>query len=200
MSTTFEVYAKDSRIPSFTEVFDLSMKNINRFLSLHDIAVNISIECELRSQSDADTLQIDKHSPFSWSDDYYLWITVKDVSGGIDVYMDDVEESYIEELYEKADTAEKLQCIKESVKQNYTWRFRRSSGQPAIINIAYGFIAGSLAKLTDGIVYSGDCAWSPSMLPAKGENFLMFYMEPEKTADKEYRQLALECIASLRNK
>jgi hypothetical protein len=69
-------------------------------------------------------------------------------------------------------------------------------GQPAVINLAYGLIAGSLAEITNGIVHSIDSAWDYEHLPALPADFLSSYFRPEKTANAspEYRAWAYRCL------
>ncbi|MEJ2426105.1 MAG: hypothetical protein P8101_16930 [Candidatus Thiodiazotropha sp.] len=72
---------------------------------------------------------------FEWENSYYLLIRVDDVFGGFDVSFDVVEGSYLEEVYESADTNGVLDSIKGMVKQPYFWSFRRTAGQFGIVNI-----------------------------------------------------------------
>jgi hypothetical protein len=73
-------------------------------------------------------------------------------------------------------------------------------GQPGIINIAYGYIAASLAELTDGIIYSDDSAWDYSRFPCKANEFYEFYFRPEKAIGPEYKEWSINCIRSVMEK
>jgi hypothetical protein len=78
---------------------------------------------------------------------------VDDVGGGTDAYYcDDADE--INEVWSgEFDDPKCLRLeplIRECVQIGHYWSFRRSMGQPGIVNLAYGLIAGSLAALTDG--------------------------------------------------
>jgi len=70
--------------------------------------------------------------------------------------------------------------INKSINIGYYWSFRKSIGQPGIINLAYGLIAASLAEITGGFVYSDDGAWDYSYFPALPEDFFRWYFKPEQ--------------------
>jgi hypothetical protein len=67
-------------------------------------------------------------------------------------------------------------------------------GQPATINVAYGMIAGSLAELTEGFIYSGDSAWDYERFPATAQEFFSWYFRPDKAIKAEYAEWASRCI------
>ena len=117
MSTTFDVYPKLSKIPSFRELLDLSGVRLGGYLIDHGINAH-----------------------------------------------------------------------------GHHWSFRRSAGQPAIINVAYGMIAGSLAELTEGFIYSGDSAWDHERFPATTQEFFSWYFRPDKAIKAEHAELAARCI------
>lgn len=55
--------------------------------------------------------------------------------------------------------AEKLKDkIKANIELGYSWSVKRTMRQPYIISIYYGFLAITIAMLTDGIIYSSDGA------------------------------------------
>jgi|SRR5262245_39087394 len=88
----------------------------------------------------------------------------------------------------------KKTLINECLANGHHWSFRRSAGQPAIINVAYGMIAGSLAELTEGFIYSDDSAWDYERFPATAQEFFSWYFRPDKAIKAEYAEWAARCI------
>jgi hypothetical protein len=70
-------------------------------------------------------------------------------------------------------------------------------GQPAIINLTYGLLAGCLAELTNGLIMSDDSAWDWSLMPATGRDFLDFYFVPERTANSDCQEWASRCMNAI---
>jgi energy-coupling factor transporter ATP-binding protein EcfA2 len=70
-------------------------------------------------------------------------------------------------------------------------------GQSAIINVAYGLIAASLAAITGGFVTSDDSAWDWQRLPALPEELLSGYSRPEKAIGDDFRQWSERCLGFL---
>jgi hypothetical protein len=138
--------------------------------------------------------------PARWNKETYAWFMVGNVRGGTDAYSDD-DANEIREYWD--DEMANPRCIRfesiirESVEIGHRWSFRRSAGQPAVINLAYGLIAGSLAAITNGIVHSIDSAWDYEKLPASPEEFLSWYFRPEQTANQKSQAWSRECLARL---
>jgi len=80
----------------------------------------------------------------------------------------------------------------------FYWAFRRSIGQPAIINLSYGLIAAAFTELTNGLIFSDDGAWDYAIFPTSADRFLQSYFNPLYSAPK-YASWARECIAILKN-
>jgi hypothetical protein len=88
--------------------------------------------------------------------------------------------------------------IDECLANGYRWYFRRSMGQPALINLAYGYLAASLAELTDGLIFSDDSAWDYERFPCRAAEFFDFYLEPEKAIGSDFRKWSEQCLEWLR--
>jgi hypothetical protein len=56
-------------------------------------------------------------------------------------------------------------------------------------------MAGSLAAITDGFVYSMDSAWDSEQLPALPAGFLSWYFRPEKALKEDFRSWSKRCLA-----
>ncbi|HOV27976.1 MAG TPA: hypothetical protein PK566_16660 [Pseudobacteroides sp.] len=55
-------------------------------------------------------------------------------------------------------------------------------------------IAGAIAILTNGFVYSGDGAWDIKLLPSFGYEFLNSFPRPEACTDKSMSKWFKECV------
>jgi hypothetical protein len=187
MSTTFEVYPRTSTLPTFAAIINRSTQELHRFLD--SVGIRSRPRINLRIQACADHSQL----PFSlddlarWDKQTYAWFMVGDVLGGTDAYFDDnaiAIREYIEGEFGNHRYKQHEALIRECTAAGHRWRFRRSIGQPAIINLTYGLIAGSMAAITDGFVYSMDSAWDYETMPALPEDFLNWYFRPEQTVKK----------------
>jgi hypothetical protein len=200
MSTTLEVYPKISKIPSFRELLDLSSVRLSEYLIDYGIDAHPAINVDLPSGIDDEPRPFDLDSPAMWSE--YAWFYVKPVPGGTDAYFKSNQEiggyEYMDgEIESHSPAAVRKTLIYECLPHGYHWSFRRSAGQPAIINVAYGMIAGSLAELTEGFIYSIDSAWDYEIFPATSQEFFSCYLRPDKAISPDYAELAARCIESL---
>jgi hypothetical protein len=156
----------------------------------------------MRLQACADNahLPYSLDKPARWNNDTYAWLMVGDVPGGTDAYFDD-DAKGIQEYWEgeiDRPTSKKLaSLIQYCIGVGHCWSFRRSAGQPAIVNLAYGLIAGSLAAITEGFVYSNDSAWDWQQMPALPDEFLKSYFRPERTQDSDRRDWIKRCLEHL---
>jgi len=80
--------------------------------------------------------------------------------------------------------------IEACLSQKYCWNFRRSAGQSGAINILYGILSGSIATITEGIVFSDDCAWDYDRMPIQGNEFLKTYYRPDLETNPEIKKEA----------
>lgn len=71
-------------------------------------------------------------------------------------------------------------------------------GQPAVVNLFYGFFAMALAKLTDGMVYSDDGAWEYKKFPILFDKFQKLYLNYEKLQDKNLKEWLLKSEEELK--
>ena len=201
MSTTFDVYPKISKIPSFRELLDLSSVRLNEYLIDHGINAQPTINVALQSNRNHKPRPFDLNSPAMWSDSEYAWFYIESAPGGTDAYFCSNREIdyeiWDEEINTNIRAAEKKTLRNECLANGHHWYFRRSMGQPAIINVAYGMIAGSLAELTEGFIYSGDSAWDYERFPATAQEFFSWYFRPDKAIEAEYAEWAARCIKYL---
>jgi hypothetical protein len=200
MSTSFEVFPTTDSIPSFRQLLDVATAHLGEFLLEYGITQPALLAVTLRRvEPDGPIVPLDTDGPAWWPQDCYAWFHVPGVTGGTDAYacpMDDPGRRSIEDIGAK-DLPDFARATTAALWVGRYWLFRRSAGQPAIINIGYGILAGSLAELTDGIVNSDDGAWDYRRLPAQPDVFLRTYFRPELNREWENYNWAKECIAWL---
>ena len=207
MSTTFDVYPCTNKLPSFAAILDRSTAELHRFLESVGVRARPQIHVRLQRGSDHAHLPCDLSDEVRWDKNVYAWFMVGEVPGGTDAYFDDsrddLREQWERELtYQRTPEAERnyknLESgIRQAIDVGHRWFFRRSAGQPAVINLAYGLIAASLASLTDGFVDSIDSAWDWQRLPALPGDFLSWYFRPGLAYEENFREWSARCIASL---
>lgn len=197
MSKTFDVYPRIRRLPSFGELIERSTMELHRFLDSVGIPARPRIHVRLQSHDDHAHLPLALRDPLSWKPSTYAWFMVGDVAGGTDAYFEADGES-IRETWDGPFADPKCvridSVIRECVGVGHYWSFRRSAGQTGIVSLAYGLIAGSLAAITDGFIYSVDSAWDWERMPARPEDFLKFYFRPELAIDEGCREWSQRCI------
>lgn len=200
MSTTFDVFPGTGSIPTFQQLLDRSTTELHRFLSSVDIDFRPPIHVRVQYKDGDQPVPIDLQSPLTWRDDTYAWFQVADVPGGTDAYFWSVDDITLDCWREF--TAPRFKAHEELIRKcldvGHYWNFRRSAGQPAIINIAYGLIAASLAEVTEGFLFSNDSAWDSERMPALPSEFFEWYFVPDLAINTDFREWSMRCIASLR--
>lgn len=200
MSTTFDVYPGEEAIPSFAQLLERSTWELHRFLESVQIPGRPLIQVALKRCRDDSDLPLSVSQPFQWTDEAYVWFTVGQVVGGTDAYFEDRAE-VINDQWQDALDDDRIQHhaphIRHCLSLKRRWTFRRSISQPALINLAYGLIAGSLAVLTNGFLDSGDSAWDWQRLPALPEEFFTWYFRPELAIHRDKQEWSQRCIGFL---
>lgn len=215
MSTSFSVYPSNSNIPSFDEVLRLSNTYLKNMLAGHGIIYDFQIDVQIRKKELDTVIPFIKAGPAIWDEDEYAWFVITDQPGGCDAYYWNIEESWEicdgmistdeedrlnwEKRFESG--GPKLQYVKSDLEKclelGYYWHFRRSAGQPSIVNLSYGMIAAAFAKLTDGIIYSNDSAWDYDVFPVRADEFLEQYFNPD-CRDASCADWAIRCLDDIR--
>lgn len=94
MSTTFQIYPRSSRIPTFSEVVDLTSREMSRRLEELQIYQTIQMTYPLRSLDERSFTMPDPSQDFVWEKDSYLWFGISGLEGGIDGYCLGSRESF----------------------------------------------------------------------------------------------------------
>ena len=89
--------------------------------------------------------------------------------------------------------------IWDSLKTGYSWRVKRTMGQPAVVNLYYGYLAIAIAVLTEGILYSDDGAWDYECFPIEGKSFEKEYLNLDKLNNITLKHSIESCLFSLKN-
>lgn len=199
MSKSFDVYPGLLDTPTFESFRLRGEERIQQELGKRGIvAKNLHLTFRLLENESNLELPLDRDAPCLWAVEEYLWISVAGAMGGTDVtchVVDDFEREYWSSEIAQNARAKLLEAkIGACLSNNRYWSFRRSAGQPAIINFAYGILAAVLAELTDGIVFSGDSAWDYEQFPALSNEVYTWYFNPTLAIDPNFRNWAEECL------
>jgi hypothetical protein len=200
MSTTFDVYPRTTDLPSFAAIIDRSTFELHRFLESVDIRARPNVHLRIQRCEDHSHVPFSLDAPAHWGEDTYAWFMVGDIPGGSDAYFDD-DRVKIQGLWDNGFEDPRRKplepLIRECIGTGHRWWFRRSAGQPAVINVAYGLIAASLAAITGGFLTSDDSAWDWQRLPALPDEFLTWYFRPEKAIGRDFREWSQRCLGHL---
>jgi hypothetical protein len=169
------VYPVITAIPTLVDVLQLANSKLISFLAPYKLIETPVILLKLKEQI------IDScytgHELAEWDTNVYAWFFVEPgEGGGTDAYFNKVDKSTIEIWDDYKTDGSKYNAIRESLSVGYYWSFRRSAGQPFIINLAYGLVASAIAELTDGYLFSDDGAWNGG--PIKSKDFNAEYFVP----------------------
>lgn len=207
MSTTFEVIPVETDFITFRQVLELSEKRINLFLQELNPDFKIDLKVNLHDNGEKYVNEIDLNSKFEWKENEYVWFYVNGIAGGTDVYCEELKDSEIdpqnpwwnlEEMCSNNRTISDLESKIEKAKIiNRYWWFRRSAGQPGIINLSYGLISASIAELTNGFIWTDDGAWNFNKFPAEPNEFYRWYFKPEFEEHYASKEWAERCISGI---
>lgn len=201
MSYIFEVYPSTNQIPSFNKVMELSNQYLAEALKKFEIRQTFSINVSVCNHNDRTVVSTGGEQPAIWTEEEYAWFLLSDNSGGCDAYCYTVDEETYELWEENFRITEHMrpyeQQMKNCLETGIYWRFRRSAGQPASLNLAYGMIAAAFAHLTNGLIYTDDGAWDFKMFPTSAEVFLQHYFDPEYP-DRSFAKRAKAYLFQLR--
>ena len=201
MSTTFYVYPSKQYIPTFRELLDFSNKRIAEHLSYLGLSTRVCLKVEIRNIRNHSKVVLDLDDKVIWNEDSYAWFYFDGIAGGTDVYYNRTteldKETWIDEFKTNIKAQQLHDSINNSMEIGYYWSFRRSAGQSGIINLSYGLIAASLAKITDGFIYSDDGAWDYNCFPALADDFFVWYFKPEFAANSDDKKWTQDCIKSI---
>lgn len=199
MSISFEIFPITKKIPKCEEVIEYSINLFNGFIQNENIVYDI--KCKVTEVS-FDNKECIKPVFLTSSEEKYTIFNVNE-EGEIYVFYDKIskidEEFWDEEvkINENARFMEKK--IWDNFKVGYSWRVKRTMGQPAVVNLYYGYLAIAIAVLTEGILYSDDGAWDYECFPIEGKAFEKEYLNLCKLNNMALKCSIENCLSRLKN-
>jgi hypothetical protein len=182
MSTEFDIFPGRRELPRFEEVLALAAEHLNAWLAKIGVRTFLDVQAEIRSKSPDVVIVESASGPMSWEDDHYAWFTVADLLGGADAYFRPIEDFTIEywsdTLLPRPELTRWREPMARAIEVGHCWNLRCSINEPAAVLLASGFVAGAIAQLTGGFVWSDDGAWEHDRLPATGAELLATYARP----------------------
>jgi len=202
MSTTFDAYPLNDVIPTYGAILSLATKRIEAYLNEMEVRTSFELCFDVRDSSHR-SLVIPSTAGFNYQGEGYSWFYWKGINGGTDAYFLDIEDLDRECWQEEISLEPRLQNfaarVQKSLALGHYWSFRRSAGQSAHINLAYGFLAAAVAELTDGFIHSSDCAWDSERLPCTPEDFYVHWFRPEHGLTLNTRKWHQGCLDEIRS-
>jgi hypothetical protein len=201
LSTTLDVYPRNSSAPAFRDILDLGVTRLHEQLAARGIDARPGLDLHLRRCVTHELLPLDLASPARWSPSEYAWFSVPGIGGGTDVFYETLSSDDLEYWAELVDEHPPAKARRDDIRaclaNGVYWSFRRSAGQPGIINFAYGILAATLAELTEGLVFSDDGAWDYSNFPATAHEVFRWYFRPEKAIDPDLASWSRTSLAAI---
>jgi len=213
MSYTFDVYPSQVDIPTFNDVLDLSNVYLKDFLAKNGVnrffQIDVTIKKYIRSTRMHNAMPTIKSESAKWNEAKmgedeldYAWFFVEGQGGGDALFCtnEDLTVKILESMIvddEKGGHYKRE--LRNCLDNGFHWCFFRYIGRPAIVNLMCGSVVAAFAKLTDGIISSGDGAWDWSLFPTKADEFIQHYFNPD-CPDTEYGRWAKDCLDDMKNK
>ena len=202
LSTNFYVYPSVYDIPTYEEIISYTQVYLKDFFDTQQKKnKTFKISVETYSLSDNKVIDLESGGELTQNEAIMAWFYVDGIAGGIEFYYFRIKNVDIspwsneEVLYENYKKIKGL--IKDNLKIGYYWSFKRTAGQHGLINLLYGLLAISLAKLTKGFLYSDDGAWDYSRFPIQPEEFINYYFKPDLIINPELKDFVEMSIRSI---
>lgn len=199
MSISFEIFPTTKKIPKCEEVNEYSINLFNGFIQNENIVYDI--KCKVTEVS-FDSKKCKKPVFLTSNEEKYTIFNINE-EGEIYVFYDKIEkideEFWNEEIKINENARFMEKKIWDSLKTGYSWRVKRTMGQPAVVNLYYGYLAIAIAVLTEGILYSDDGAWNYECFPIEGKSFEKEYLNLDKLNNITLKHSIESCLFSLKN-
>lgn len=198
MSMSFEIFPTNNYIPNNEEIVMISHGYFMDYLKKKDIHLNANIKCETRF---IPTDILERNDKLVSDGTKYEAFIINNLGQALVLYhnQDDLSKEFWEEEINSNIRAKALKnLIDKNIMLGYSWSVKRTMGQPAIINIYYGFLALAIAYLTDGLIYSDDGAWEYSCFPLTANDFQDLYLDVSKLKDNNIKEFINKCLLDLK--
>ncbi|MDE1206586.1 hypothetical protein [Tenacibaculum larymnensis] len=194
MSSTIGIIPTKNTEVTFGEIITLSEKYINSSLNTIQLKEKIKLQIHILNYDKVENKEsyheVDLTDIFEWKKNQLLIFSIKGVSGVIKTDYDvifDPETSpndpwwklntYKNETKTILNLEDKFEKAK---KTNKSWFLHRSDEKDKVINICGAIISASIAELTSALISSTDQTWEFGQYFVEKEEFLNFYLHPEK--------------------
>lgn len=188
MSTSFDVFPTQKKIPKCDKIIEYSVRLFSEFLKREEIEYDIKISTREITADD----EVYLNPAFLVSKDDNCTAFNLNQEGEVYVFFHKLTEFDKAFLTEDLQGNMNAQSLKNKIDANlevgYCWNVKRTLGQPAIVSLFYGYLAIAIAVMTDGIIYSDDGAWDYSSFPIEGSAFKEEYINIDKINDAEIRE------------
>jgi hypothetical protein len=181
VSTSLDVFPGTDVVPAVGGLLACAEPEISSLLARLGIRREVRLRAQLgrlddpRRWSDPDLQPLDASAPFWCAEDEYVHLSADGVSGGADVFVFDHREDDEEpHPLQDAPRSHTIGDLNRRTKLWTSWTF----GNPATLVPSYHMLAGCLARLTDGLLYSADRGWEFSQVPLRPEELFAHYSEP----------------------
>ncbi len=203
MSLNFTVYPGVSEIPTYKEVFNLSSIKISEFLLKHlSIKKHLVLNGKILDIKENKLIYINLEDKFKWEEESFIQIYIEGIPDTIGAYfyerMSELEKQIWKESIKEEKYKKMAKKISNAIAIEHNWILKKQAGQQGIMVLLYGFLAASLAKLTNGFIDSDDGAWDYSLFPANPDDFFSWYLNPMFDENNKYKELSLENIESIK--
>lgn len=202
MSTSFYVLPSKAKFPTYDEIITSANADLKDFLMNIGVSRSLLVNCSIKEIQTNETNKFEASNESIQTENNYVWFYFYDIPGGIDCYFHKILPINIEAWEYEINNNINAQRLKSKISENlnlgFQWIFRRSAGQSAIVSLLFGLLAATLAKLTDGIIYSEDGALDYAKFPTTSYEFLSWYFKPEYATTEEDLLLANRCIKQLK--
>lgn len=193
MSRTFEVLpTKDSKIKC-VEVINSSIELLNNFLNNSGVSQKFKVTVKEIAKEKIDY----RPQYLTFEEGKYMVFDVNN-EGEVYIFYNRTTELDITFWEEEMQSNVNAKRVRDKIETNldlgFSWTIKRTMGQPAIVNLYYGYLAIAIAKLTEGVIYTDDGAWDFSIFPAEcdyfEENYLNNSMLNDKSKNEVYQWLS----------
>jgi glutaredoxin-related protein len=106
---------------------------------------------------------------WSWPSEQYLWVRPENVSGGIDIEIDHIDESELDfigsDMVARKVGEESYAAMMQRARDGVRYTLRLSFFQPGIMHLTLLALAAALATSSDGYLYTIDADWAAPLVP-----------------------------------
>lgn len=197
MSTCFNIFPTTAHIPKCKIIIETAVSMFNDFLRSNEI--DLDVEYNIREmKQDGSIIESDL---IVHEEGNYTSVEINGI-GTVLLFYGNLTNVDFEMWEEEIAINKKAELMWKKILLNKTighyWQVKRTMGQPALIGLIYGFIAISIAKHTNGYIYSDDGAWSYDLFPSTYMELLSQYSDVDSITDNEVRSTVRKWIDELK--